>query len=351
MKNFIKLIAAMMCAAVVTAAAGISVCAAELFSPYGYSLPLETLASDPYSLNDQNYISGINGTASYDDVNGFSFVPSSDSAMFLILGGKNYAGTDFTEAQSAGRLNTKIIFSLKKSDNPNQSVNPIEYLDFSNYLTLDGKDKSVGFKYYYSWDTYYQVNLNGLNQSVLSGNIYFGKFYIYTCEINVPDGTVYQCIRDYETEEIIAQLTTSGNISAARNGAMARFFSMWDVGIKEFSCYRETFLVKNEKIATDEDTITAQFDVALDCSENMVYGRLDTKSPVLVLCQYDKNNRLLSYDIQKTALKPKALNATDNTFATITASVEKSRYYDHAAAYIWNNEDDMFAYREPLTIK
>lgn len=354
MKKFIKRITALICAAAASSALVINANAASFFQPYGYSLPLETLANDSASLSSQNYISGLTGTASYDPQNGFFHSPSSDTGLFIILGGQGYSGETLTEAVSAGKLNTTITFSLAPSSNPNQPAKPVEWLDFRQYIKPVGQDYGVlGFKFYYNYGTYYEVNMDYLGgESMSVSKLYFGKFYTYTCEIDVTEGTVRQCFKDYETGNVLADRTLTGlNLEAARNGARARFFAMWEVGIKEFSVYREAFLIKNEQINADETTVTAQFDVANDCSENTAYGKVDAASPVLVLCQYDKNNRLLSYDTQKITLKPKALSATANTYETVTAEVEKSRYYDHAAAYIWNNEDDMFAYREPLTIR
>lgn len=354
MKKLIKQIAVFMCMAAAAAAFSINASAASLFQPYGYSLPLEALVNDPSSLSDQNFIYGYAGKMEYDDKDGFRYYPTGDSTLFMIMGGKQYSGEDLTEAVSAGRLNTTITFSLERSKNPNQPQNPVEWLDFRQYIKIaEKKDyQVVGFRFYYPFDTTYAVAMDYLEGSDKYVNLSYGKFYTYMCEIDVTEGTIRQSFKDYETGDVIADRTLKGlNLEAARNGARARFFAMWDVGIKEFSCYRETFVIKNEQITADDKNLTAQFDVALDCSENTAFGKLNTASPVLVLCQYDKNNRLLNYDIQNVNLKPKALSATANTYETVTATVAKSRYYDHAAAYIWNNEDDMYAYREPLTIK
>lgn len=350
-----KGIIALLCMIMTCAALSAGAAAAELFQPYGYSLPPEAMANNPSSLNEQNYISGLDrGKSEYDAQNGFKFSPSGDAGLFVILGGKGYSGENLTQAVSAGKMKTTLTFSIDKSDNPNKPTNPVEWLDIRSYVKQSGKDyEVVGVKYFYAWDTYYAVDMDGLGRSaVRADKLYFGRFYTYTIEFDVTKGNIYQSIKDYETGNLIAERTLTGlSLEAARNGARARFFPMWDVGIKEFSCYRETFLVKNEQITADSSSVTASFDAALDCSENTDYGKLDSASPVLVLCQYDKNNRLLSYKVSSVKLTQKTLSTVENDYKTVTATVEKSRYYDHAAAYIWNNEDDMFAYCEPLTVR
>lgn len=353
MKKLVKRITAFICAVTTASAMGISANAAmSLFQPYGYSMPLETLAKNSSSLGSQNFIS-IPGETSYDDVNGFCYIPNASSNLTLTLGGIGYSGETLTAAVSNGKLKTTLTYSLKPSENPNQDKNPVEYLDFRQFVKYNDTYTHVGFKYHYKTDSSYQVNLDdGLGGKSKTVILDYDKLYRYICEIDVLEGTIYQCFKDYETGNVIADRTLTGyEIGAARNGARFRSFSMWDLKIKEYSCYRETFITKNERITADETAVNAQFDVSVDCSENSTYGELNTKSPVLVLCQYDKNNRLLSYDMQTIKLKAKSLSADTLTYETVTATVAKNRYYDHAAAYIWNNEDDMYAYREPLTIR
>lgn len=350
MKKLIKITTTFVCALTAALAIGISANAA-IFEQYGYSLPLETLANNPGSLNSQNYIS-LPGDTSYDDVNGFCFTPTSSSNAVFTMGGTGYSGETLNTAVSNGKIKTVLTYSLKPSDNPNQNSNPVEYLDFRQFVKYNDAYTTVGFKHHYKTDSQYQVNFdNGLGAPIQTVSLNYDKFYTYICEIDVINNTIYQCFKDYENGNIISDRTLTGyDITAVRNGARFRSFSMWDLKMKEFSCYRETFITKNEQITDVGTEIKAQFEVAIDCSENSAYGELNKTSPVLVLCQYDRNNRLISFDVKSADLTAKSVSADTLSYTMVTASVEKSRYYHHAAAYIWNNEDDMYAYREPLTI-
>ena len=272
----------------ITALLSIPASAASLFQPYGYSLPLETLAYDPDSLGDQNYISGHNnGIRSYED-GAFIWQPRGSSMMCIVMGSTTYGIDGLKQAVSAGKINVKITFSLEKSDNPNKPANPVEYLDFFQSVKASANSNfaDIGYKFYYDFGSFYAVDLRDSigGTSTRVSNLYFGKFYTYISEIDVEAGRIYQCFKDYETGAVVGERTLNIKLDGVRNGARARFFPMWDMKMKEFSCYRETFAVTNKTIAAESDTVTASMDVALDCSKNAVYGDIDTNSPVLVLC-------------------------------------------------------------------
>lgn len=374
MKN-LKRIAAAALAAVSVLTSFASVSAADFMQPYGYSLPMDKLAvykdnsAAETELNGENMIQ-FTGTAAYDAAaKTVKITPNSSSGTTLVMGGQQYGGTTFTEAQSAGKMVTTLRFQLNWSANPNKTfvgdeseggVGWCEHLDYHHYYRKKGEttDSSLTFKWRYGWNyngaqtndsLYFNVNVYGPWGETQSGSIYLGKMYTLVEEFDAINGKISIKMTEDDTGRVVINESANQEITAIRNGAMFRAFSMFDVTLKEFSCYREAFIVKNENIKVDGNNVVASFDVARDGSDH--YETLSKTSPVIVLCQYDNKGRVLSRDVQSVSLDAKATSATDNTYKTVTATVEKSKKFDHAKAYIWNNTTDMWAYRAPLELK
>ena len=331
------------------------VSAMTLVQPYGYSMPIETLAQNPSAreLTDESFIGLENHKISLDGKDMVMTGNSSDGMSCISLGGKGYNGDDILVKPANGKLINTLVFSVSASDvYINNGGYTAEKGDIYSFAFINGKYVSVGMNFGYLWKPSERKKIQA-NFVLPSGNsqnfeLDQGEMYALVTEFDVPNDTIKIKITDSHNRLVKTETRQNLGMKYVRNGYRFRASNILDVRVREMSTMRETFIIKNETF-TNADSISASVSVASDCTERAAYGTLIKDSPKIILGQFDNENRMLNYESKSINLTGVSKDNTEPKFETISVSVPKKPEYDHAYACVWTNDTDMIPYRNMLT--
>lgn len=331
-----------------------NVSAMTLIQPYGYSMPIETLAQNPSAqeLTAESFIALGNHNVSLDGKDMVMTGNNSDGMSCISLGGKGYSGDELLVKPANGKQINKMVFSVSASNvYINNGGYTAERGDISGYAFINGKYTSVGMNFDYIW----KPSENNKVQAAFvlpAGNsqsfsLNQGEMYTLITEFDVPNDIIKIRITDSHNQLIKSETRQNLGMKYVRNGYRFRASNILDVRVREMSTMRETFIIKNETF-TNADSISASVSVASDCTERAAYGTLIKNSPKIILGQFDSENRMLNYESKSINITGASKDDTEPKFETISVSVPKKAEYDHAYACIWTNDTDMIPYRNIL---
>lgn len=321
--------------------------ALSLLRPYGFTLPLEEFASDPSDFSNDIYAVLIGHTLSFS--NGMLNITSNqtDNLSTFNFGGKNGVGSTLAVAPTGGKQVSRFTFSLTKSATfDNRYGTAGENLDCNAFVLVGGNWVSFRMKGTAFNDNNYTVTLNWGgpdSDGETALNLTYGQMYTLIFEMNVIEAKASMRLEDANGTLLGAKYATTG-VAAARNGFRFRVRDDFDIKVSEVSSYREAYLVKDLTVTQNGDNIDVSVNMASDCTirENL-YGAALT-APILLVGQFDSEDRLLSYTITEPTLSARDASSTEVVYSPITKSIEKHRDFHHAKACVWSDMEDMLSY-------
>ena len=352
MKRIVKLLASLTVIMLVTT----NVFAISLLRPYGFTLPLEEYASNPTGYNNEMYSQLSVHNLSYSDEVLNVTSKGGDAMTAFYFGGKKTNGDDVVVAPTTGRQVSKITFSLSKSEDffDNKYGSGFETIDCNAFIKVAGNWVTFRVKGYTFKETEYIVKLNwggpdgGAEKEIPP--LQYDEMYTIVFETDIPNHTASMRVEDAEGNILGAKYSNSTDIQAARNGFRFRVRDDFDMKFKEVSSYRESFLVNGLTATDNADTIDISVNMANDCTVRETFYGSAHSAPVLVVGQFDIEDRLLSY----TTITPDlpARNATSDSaeYTIVETSAEKAKGFHHAKVCVWSDMEDMLSYCDMVTI-
>lgn len=352
MKRFIICIAALMLL-------GTNVYAAvDFIEPYGFSVPLSDVSENP---SDELPASFTN-LVGVDVVHKMQYDPAASTLKiigdrgnmsWLYAGAKDRLGQSFLQPNSLGKVKNSVTFKFNVSEKKKNggSCYEIEKFDICQQATVNGEKKDYmlyhGYMTYAEngwWATNYEANFGGSKYNLL-----YDTFYTFTSEADVRADTLNFCLTAEDGTVVLQKTYSDIGLENVYGGIRIRFSDFLDVEIKEMSCWRDTFAITEPlRISEEDGKITASVSLAQDAGN--AHGEPASASPLLLIGQYAADNRLISYSKQSVPTEYRGEASTGLDIKNLSVTVDKHRDFDHAAAYLWTNENDCLAYCDTVEL-
>lgn len=318
----------------------------SFINPYGFNLPLEDFAenADRYK-NDVNIIA--NHTASYED-GALKLTSNGTGISAYYFGGLEFNGTKNTVADAGGKQINRLTYSLAKSEHYDGLSQTGDTYDCNTFVYANGSWQNFRFKGEAAGADSYSAHINwsGGGSPLVISNLKYDEYYTVIVEADVINQCASMRLED-GSGEILGAKYAEG-VTAVRNGFRFRSEADYDFKIKEASSYREAYLLKNFELKQDGGTLKASADIASDCTQRSMFGDMP-KAPLVIIGQFDSEDRLLGYDIKTADIPQKAVSAQENEYTSVAASVEKHRDFDHAKAMVVTDSENFLAMCGALT--
>lgn len=333
----------------------------DLIEPYGFSAPLSDISEDsqvevPSSFTDMVGIEMVH-TKWYDAEEGVLKLKGTMGNMtWLYAGAKSRVGADFIQPHSLGKTHNSITFKFNISEKKKRgdSCYEIEKFDICQTVTIDGVETNFMLSPVYMdyqesgvWAEQFTVKMG--DSSTTEMTLQYDTFYTFTVDTDVQAGIVEMTVTDENGGVIAEQYYEGLNIDNVFGGIRLRLSDFIDADIKNISCYRDMFVITEPLQITESDgMLTATVSIAEDAGN--ACGEPAAESPILLIGQYDIDNRLISFQTQTVPTEYRSTSSTSLDEKQLSVSLEKNRDFDHAVAYLWTNENDCLAYCDTVEL-
>ena len=318
-------------------------------------------------------------------------VVSTCGTEYSIYGGS--AGNEISRyATVYGKAHNEVIIRFTE---------PADSIDWTNEgyaVPAFAADGSVQWYVMYPYYTdggnmFFSYRISNYSENVYIDQYSFGTWLKLAIDVDVPNDTVEFSITDLSTgKETVRQnkLSACGKkITNVISGTRMRFDNKnYGISIAKIATTRDTFAV-NDFSVTDSDKVTASAKMAnhganinyrfsivnSDGTQTPMYNEaavanLCTKTPMLILAQYDSEGRLLDCKFEK----PESLTSTFGAgqfyinpthvavegdsrqtekvdWQNVSIECDKAADYSYAKAYVWTGLDTQKPYLESVSTK
>ncbi len=356
MKRFIICLA-------VAAVFGTNAMAVDLIEPYGFSAPFSEISEDsameiPSSFTDMVGVDIVH-TKQYDPETGaLRLTGTMGNMSWLYAGAKNRVGADFIQPHSLGKTKNSVTFKVDVSEKRKrgESCYELEKFDILQSVTIGGTETNYvlrsGYMVYEEsghWADQFTANIGQSGADMTEITLLYDTFYTFTAETDVRAGTVRINVTD-ENGAVVGEREYEGLfIDNSYGGIRVRLSDFLDAEIKDISCYRDMFVITEPLQITESDgMLTATVSIAEDAGN--ACGEPAAESPMLLIGQYDSDNRLISFQTQTVPTEYRSTSSTSLDEKQLSVSLEKNRDFDHAVAYLWTNENECLAYCDTVEL-
>ena len=323
--------------------------ALSLLRPYGFTLPMEEFAKSPSAFANDIYNVLNAHTVSFEDDMLKLTSKGTDSMTTFNFGGKDATGTNTSVAPTGGKQVSRITFSISKSDVyfDNNFATAFETVDCNAFVNVGGTWYTFRLKGYTFRDTDYIVKLNwggpDSDGETAIAPLNYDELYTVIFEADVEQGKASMRVEDANGNVLGKKYAESG-VLAARNGFRFRVRDDFDAKISEVSIFREAYLVKDLTVEEIDDNIEVSVYMANDCTERKsLYGEI-LSAPILLVGQFDSEDRLLEFNITEPQLEQRVATSTALEYTLVTDSLTKHKNFHHAKACVWSDLEEMLSY-------